>query len=148
MEIRNLMTADPACCSPADSIQDVARLMAARHCGEIPVCDGTKLVGVITDRDIALRVVAAGRAPASVEAQEVMTPEVYTIRTKDSIEDALDVMETNLVRRLPVLDERDTVVGIVSQTDLIAKSPTLKIARAMRSVAQKTRRAPSPRFAL
>lgn len=142
MEIRDLMTPDPACCRPGDSVQEVAKLMAARHCGEIPVCDGTRLVGVITDRDIVLRVVAAGRVGADVKAQDVMTTEVYTIRLRDDIEDALDVMEANLVRRLPVLDDGDAIVGIVSQSDLIAKSPTLKIARAMRSVAIKTRRPP------
>lgn len=146
MEIRDLMTADPACCRPTDSIQDVARLMAARHCGEIPVCEGTKLVGVITDRDITLRVVAPGRIPGDVQAKEIMTSEVYTIRLQDSIEDALDVMEMNLVRRLPVLDSRDALVGIVSQTDLIARSPTLQIARVMRRVAKKTRRPPGSRL--
>lgn len=148
MEIRDLMTPDPACCRPTDSIQHVARMMATHHCGEIPVCDGAKLVGVITDRDIALRVVAPGSIPRDVQAQEIMTSDVYTIRLQDSIEDALDTMEMNLVRRLPVLDSRDALVGIVSQTDLIARSPTLKIARVMRSVARKTRRPPERRLAV
>ena len=148
MEIRDLMTPDPACCRPTDSVQDVAMLMAMHHCGEIPVCDGAKLVGVITDRDIALRVVAPGRIPRDVQAQEIMTSEVYTIRLQDDLDDALDVMEMNLVRRLPVLDSHESLVGIVSQTDLIARSPTLKIARVMRSDAKKTRRPPQPRIAL
>ena len=142
MLIKDVMTASPACCKPADRIDAVAKMMVDRDCGEIPVCDGKRLVGVITDRDIACRVVAAGKTPAAIPASEAMTRNVATIGQYDTVDEALELMDTELVRRLPVVDDAGTIIGIVSQADLIARSPTLKVARTMKSVAKKTRRHP------
>lgn len=139
MLIRDMMTADPACCKPSDSLQSVAKLMRDRDCGEIPVCDGNKLVGVITDRDITCRAVAAGGIPAAVTAGDVMTRDVHTIAPGERVEDAFRLMDDRLVRRLPVIDDDGNIVGIVSQADLAAKVPTLKVARAIKSISQKTR---------
>jgi CBS domain-containing protein len=140
MLIRNVMTHQPVCCRPTDHIETVARLMLDHDCGEIPVCDGTKLLGVITDRDITTRVVAHGLMPSSVTAREVMTRNVVTVREDLKIDAALEVMQRQLVRRLPVVGESGEIVGIVSQADLIAKTPVLKVAKALRNVAQKSRR--------
>lgn len=139
MLIKDVMTPGPACCKPADKLDTVAKLMLDHDCGEIPVCDGTKLAGVITDRDIVCRAIAVGKNPADVSAGEVMTHDVHTVAESDKIEQALDLMEMRLVRRLPVVDDRGKVVGIVSQADLVAKGPMLKVARAIRSVSKKTR---------
>lgn len=139
MLIKELMTANPACCKPTDKLDSVAKLMVEHDCGEIPVCDGTKLVGVITDRDIACRAVAAGTTPSAVPASDVMTRDVYTIAEDGDVEQALDLMEKKLVRRLPVVDDSGRIVGIVSQADLVAKAPMLKVARTIRSVSKKTR---------
>jgi CBS domain-containing protein/uncharacterized membrane protein YdjX (TVP38/TMEM64 family) len=140
MLIKDFMTPKPVCCKPTDRIDVVAKLMAVHDCGEIPVCDGTKLVGVITDRDITCRVVATGKTAVAIPASEAMTRTVYTIRENETIKDALWLMEEKLVRRLPVLDEKDNLVGIVSQADLMARMPTLKVARTLKSVAKQTRR--------
>lgn len=139
MLIKDVMTAAPACCKPTDTLHTVARLMLNHDCGEIPVCEGTKVVGVITDRDITCRAVAAGRDPATVTASEVMTRDVFTVAGDEKVEQALALMETNLVRRLPVVGREGEIIGIVSQADLVAKVPMLKVARTMRSVAKKTR---------
>lgn len=139
MLIKDVMTDSPTCCKPTDKLDTVAKLMLDHDCGEIPVCDGTKLVGVITDRDITCRAVAAGKTPAAVAVSEVMTRDVYTIAEDDKLEQALELMETKLVRRLPVVDFSGKVVGIVSQADLVAKAPMLKVARTIRSVSKKTR---------
>jgi CBS domain-containing protein len=139
MLIKDVMTASPACCKPTDRLDSVAKLMLDHDCGEIPVCDGTRLVGVITDRDIVCRAVARGETPTAVPASEVMTRDVHTVAPDDKLEEALELMETKLVRRLPVVDDSGRIVGIVSQADLVAKAPTLKVARAMRSVAKRTR---------
>lgn len=143
MLIRDVMTASPTCCKPADRLDTVAKLMLDHDCGEIPVCDGTKLVGVITDRDIVCRAVARGETPVAVPASEVMTRDVHTIGPDGTLEDALALMEKNLVRRLPVVDGGGRIVGIVSQADLVAKVPTLEVARAMKSLSQKTRKQPA-----
>lgn len=139
MLIKDVMTASPTCCKPADKLDSVAKLMFDHDCGEIPVCDGTRLVGVITDRDIVCRAVAAGKTPADVPVSDVMTRDVYTIAQDGKLEDALELMETKLVRRLPVVDLSGQIVGIVSEADLVAKAPILKVARTIRSVSKKTR---------
>jgi len=140
MLIKDVMTRAPACAKPSDTLDTVAKLMLEHDCGEIPVCDGTKLVGVITDRDITCRVVAVGKTPIAIPASDVMTRHVYSIRENDKVEAAFDLMDEKLVRRLPVVDESGAIVGILSQADLIAKVPTLKVARLMRSVSKKTRK--------
>lgn len=141
MLIKSVMTRTPVCCKPADTVDKVAKLMLDHDCGEIPVCDGPKLVGVITDRDITCRAVATGKDPADVQAGEIMTRHVFTVFETDAIDVALELMEDRLVRRLPVLGDDGKVVGIVSQADLMAKVPTLKVAQAMRTVSKRTRKA-------
>ena len=140
MLIKDMMTKAPACCKPSDTLDQVAKLMRDRDCGEIPVCDGTKIVGVITDRDITIRAVASGKTPMAVPVSEVMTHNVSTIREDEKLDKALALMEDELVRRLPVVDETGKIVGIVSQADLVAKIPSLKVARMMKAVSKKTRR--------
>jgi CBS domain-containing protein len=139
MYIKDVMSAAPACCEPSDNVETVARLMVDRDCGEIPVCEGKKLLGVITDRDIACRVVATGKTATAVQARDVMTRNVVTVREDAKLDEALDLMEQNLVRRLPVVGDAGEIIGIVSQADLAAKMPTLRVARALRNVAKKTR---------
>lgn len=140
MLIKDVMTRTPAVCRPSDTLDYVAKLMLEHDCGEIPVCDGTKLVGVITDRDITCRAVATGKAPVAIPARDVMTRNVHTVRENDSLDAALEMMEEKLVRRLPVVDEEGRLTGIISQADLVSKVATLKVARVMRSVSRKTRR--------
>ena len=143
MLIKNVMTKAPACCRPSDTLDMVAKLMLVYDCGEIPVCDGTKLVGVITDRDITCRAVATGKTPVDVAVSEVMTRNVYSIGENDKLDVALALMKEKLVHRLPVVDDYGKIVGILSENDLIARVPTLKVARLVKSVAKKTRRPPA-----
>lgn len=141
MLIRDVMTTNPACCRPTDTLDTVAKLMLEHDCGEIPVCENDRLVGVITDRDITLRAVAAGKAPMSLAASEVMTRDVYSVYDSDKLETAFAIMSEKLVRRLPVIDANGAIIGILSQADLVAKVPSFRTARLMKSVAKKTRKA-------
>jgi len=140
MLIRDVMTGNPACCKPSDKLDSVAQLMFERDCGEIPVCDGTNLVGVITDRDITCRAVAAGLAPERVAVSEIMTRDVYSVLPDEKLDAALDLMEKRMVRRLPVVDKNGAIIGIVSQTDLVAKIPTLEVARAIKAMSKRSRK--------
>ena len=140
MLVKEVMTRTPVVCRPEDRIDYVARLMLEHDCGEIPVCDDDRLLGVITDRDITTRVVAAGKTPAAIAAADAMTPGVFTISESATLGAALDAMENRLVRRLPVVDVNDRLVGIVSQADLIARAPAPQVARTLRNVARKTRK--------
>jgi len=122
MRVKEVMTTSPSCCSPTDTLDRVAKLMLDHDCGAIPVREGTKLVGMITDRDIACRGVATGKTPVTVPVSAVMTKKVFTVRPDDDVETAVDMMKTKMVRRLPVVDDQDNVVGIVAPSDL---APTL-----------------------
>ncbi len=118
MAVKDIMTTEPVCCPPDTKLEDVARLMLQHDCGEIPVCEAGKLVGVVTDRDITIRTLAKGRDPLGVAVRQVMTAKVFTVRPSDSIEKALAIMERRQVRRLPVVDSRGKLVGIVAQADI------------------------------
>ncbi len=120
MKVSQVMTPDPACCLPQDSVDIAARLMRIQDVGMIPVVEGEnvpKLVGVLTDRDLAIMVVAPGREPRKTKVSEVMTRNVVTCNENDSLNEALDSMKSHQIRRIPVLS-KDGVVGVVSQSDI------------------------------
>lgn len=140
MLIKDVMTQHPTCCNPNDTLDTVAKLMLEHDCGEIPVCDGNTLIGVVTDRDITCRAVATGKPVLTVPVRDVMTRNVYSVTQDDKIEAALDLMEEKMVRRLPVVNQMGMVTGIISLADIIAKARMLKVALMMRSLAKRTRR--------
>lgn len=122
MLVNDVMTTSPFCCKPSDRLDRVAKLMVDHDCGAIPVCEAKKLVGMITDRDITCRAVATGRTPASIPVSEVMTKPVFAVRQNESVEVAIDLMKTKMIRRLPVVDDAGEIVGIVAPSDL---APTM-----------------------
>jgi CBS domain-containing protein len=103
---------------PNDTLQDVAKKMKDLDVGAIPVCDGQRLVGMLTDRDITIRATAEGRDPATTTAQETMTPEIYYCFENQNIEDAALLMMEKQIRRLPVIDDNKKLVGIVALGDV------------------------------
>lgn len=142
MPVRDIMTIKPVCCTPDAKLETVARLMVEHDCGEIPVCDAGKLIGVVTDRDILVRTVAKGRDPLGVEVRQVMTARVYTVRASDSIERALSIMERRQVRRLPVVDSRRKLVGIISQADIAEILPEQKAGELLFEISHPAGKAP------
>lgn len=122
MKIAELMTMDVASCAPADSLSRAAQLMWERDCGCVPVLDGEKVVGMITDRDICMSTMMQGRSPAQVRVDQAMSREVFSCSPDDSIDAAAKVMRHRQVRRLPVLDGNGKLVGIVSLNDLALRA--------------------------
>jgi CBS domain-containing protein len=122
------MTPDPTFCADDVSVAEVARQMADRDIGALPVCNADgRLAGVITDRDLAVHIVAEGRDPASTNISELLdNTEVVTIGADDSAEEAIRTMKDHAVRRLPVIDGT-RLVGIVSQADIARVMPDAKI---------------------
>jgi CBS domain-containing protein len=118
MHIKEVMTRDVEVIRPDDSIQEAARKMKDLDVGAIPVCDGERLVGMITDRDITIRATAEGRDPSNTTAQETMTPEIYYCFENQNIEDAALLMMEKQIRRLPILDDNKKLVGIISLGDV------------------------------
>ena len=116
---KNVMTANPQCCSADTSLNEVAKLMVECDCGEIPVVDNAKkLIGVVTDRDIVCRAVAKGLNAASTKVSEVMTSPVVSVAEDCRLDDVVATMEEHQIRRVPVLDASGCVCGIISQADV------------------------------
>jgi CBS domain-containing protein len=118
------MSKNPAVATPDTTLTKVARMMVDENVGAIPVVDNKesqKVVGMITDRDIATRAVALEKNPLMMKAADIMSTGVVTVRTSDDIEDVARLMEKNQVRRLPVIDEMGKVCGIVAQADIALK---------------------------
>ena len=119
MDIRSVMTTNPATCGRDATLQDVARLMKQNDCGEIPIVDEDRRpLGVITDRDIAVRAVAEGTDPRSASAADYMTAPVATVREDGSLDDCCRLMEQNQIRRVLVVDRQGGIAGIVAQADI------------------------------
>ena len=122
MQVHEIMTPEVERLPKDASIHEVARQMKALDVGMIPVYDGDRLVGMVTDRDIILRVVAEGREPTSTPAHTVMTPEVIYCFEDQTVEEAAQVMEQHQIRRLIVLNQDKRLVGIVSLGDLATEA--------------------------
>ncbi len=120
MRVNLIMTPEPACCTPDTTAKDAAILMKQYDCGAIPVVDNAhskRLVGMVTDRDLAIRGLAAGKGP-DTPVRGLMTNDPLSAAPEDEVETVREVMVSQQVRRVPVVDENGAVVGIVSQADL------------------------------
>ena len=116
MKVRDVMSKDVQVARPGDSLQEVATRMASGDFGFMPVADGDRLIGTITDRDIAVRAVAGGAACTS-PVVEYLSRDPQTARADDDLKTVLDSMGSKQIRRLPVLDKDDRLVGVVSLGD-------------------------------
>jgi len=128
MRASEIMTKDPACVTAGDSIRKAVELMRTRDVGLIPVVENDssrKLLGVITDRDIALRVVGEG-LPADGNVQQFMSNGVHTARPDDEVDSVMNLMGREQIRRIPIVDERGSVVGIVAQADVVLEGGNAK----------------------
>jgi CBS domain-containing protein len=112
------MTVKPRTVKTGDSIIEAAKLMKGEDAGIAPIVDGDRLVGVVTDRDIAIRVVAEGRDPQSTKVEEIASQNVVTVDPQQELDEALRLMAQHQVRRLPVVEEDGRLVGIVAQADV------------------------------
>lgn len=122
MRVRDVMTTDPSCCIPDDTVIRAARMMKYMDTGVVPVVESDrsrKLVGIVTDRDLCLAIVAEGQDPKSMHVQRCMTTAVVTCEADESVETVLALMRDNQIRRLPVVDRQGYVEGIVSMADLV-----------------------------
>jgi CBS domain-containing protein len=122
MPIREIMTREVDVVPPDVSIRDAAAKMKELDVGAIPVCDGQKLSGLVTDRDITLRAVAEGRDPSKTRVSDVMSSEIAYCFEDDSVEQAAKLMESKQIRRLPILDRNKQLTGIVSLGDIAVRA--------------------------
>jgi CBS domain-containing protein len=120
----DIMTENLVYSSPEDTVSQVAQLMKREDIGPVLIVDNEdskRLVGIVTDRDLALKVVAEGRDPQTTKVEEVMTRKVITCRADDDVENAMKAMAQYQLRRIPVVDKDDRLVGIISQADVATR---------------------------
>ena len=118
MNVNEIMSRNVECIEPATSIKDAAEKMRALDVGFLPVCEGDKAVGILTDRDITIRHVADGQNPYRVKARDIMTPNVLSCFEDQDVEELARYMQEHEVRRVIVVDRADHIVGVVSLGDL------------------------------
>jgi CBS domain-containing protein len=119
-----VMTKKPVCCLPTDLVTKAAELMKSEHIGSIPVIENEqtkKLVGIVTDRDLALRIVAEGLDAKSTKVETVMTRKMVTCHADDDLQKAMDAMSENQLRRIPIVDEDNKIIGIIVQADVATR---------------------------
>jgi CBS domain-containing protein len=119
--VRDVMTANPECVSERDSLRDVARIMKDRDTGVVPVVDGKKIIGLITDRDIVVRGLAEGKNLESTRIAEIISTTIRSVREDASVNDALTLMSTAEIRRVPVVNGANELVGILSLGDIASE---------------------------
>jgi CBS domain-containing protein len=129
-----VMTKNPVCCLPNDMVAKVAKLMKRKNVGSIPVIENEKtrkLVGIVTDRDLTLRIVAKELDAKSTKVEEVMTRKLVTCRAEDDLQKALDAMSEHQLRRIPVVDKDNKILGIIAQADVATRADRPKKTAAM-----------------
>lgn len=118
MKIADAMHRHADWASADTPVSEIAKMMQKDDIGAVPVGKNDKLIGMVTDRDIVLRVIAQGRDPAKTKAEEVMTKGIVFCRTNETVEDAIHLMDQKKIRRLPVIDENKRLVGMLSLGDV------------------------------
>ena len=139
MNVGEIMTKDPACCTAETPLQEVAQMMVDNDCGCIPIVDSedSKMpVGVITDRDITCRVVAKGQNPLDLTAADAMTSTVISVTPETTLEDCCNLMEESQIRRVAVVDEKGACCGIIAQADIANNASDRKTAEVVQEVSK------------
>jgi len=139
-----VMTKNPACCLPSDAVSQVAQWMKRENVGSIPVVESEqskKLIGIVTDRDLALKVVADGRDAKTTKVADVMTRTIITCHADDDVQKAVDAMAKNQLRRIPVVDSESKIVGIIAQADVATRVDQPEgTARMVKDISQPTKK--------
>ena len=124
MTCQEVMTAEPICCVPDDAVAEVARVMRAQDVGSVPVVDdhqSRRLIGMLTDRDLTIRVIAEGRDPEETSVRDVMSLNPVSCQADDVYQEALRAMGENQLRRIPVVDGEGRLAGIIAQADVATR---------------------------
>ena len=138
-KIREVMTRDVEVINPTDTLRDAAEKMRSLNVGPLPVCDGQRVLGMITDRDIVVRAIAIGKDPASTPVSEAMSPGIQYCFEDDDVDTVLDRMKENQLRRFIVVDKNKKLVGIVAIGDLSQEVSDATVGEALEGISE-----PSP----
>ena len=136
IRVAEVMTRGVRSLAPSDSLQLAAQAMEELNVGVIPICEGGRVVGMVTDRDIVLRGVAQGLPAQGTLLRQVMSPQVETCHEEDTLDDATQQMEEGKIRRLPVLDRQGRLVGILSLGDVATKGDSYEAGVALSDISE------------
>ena len=134
--IREIMTSNPSTVEPDKTVADAARIMKQEDAGVVPVTENGRLTGMVTDRDIAIRVVAEGKDPQSTPVREVASKNLVTIDPQQDLDEALRLMAKHQVRRLPVVEEDGRLVGVVAQADVARQGDDTKTGQVVLEISE------------
>jgi CBS domain-containing protein len=139
-----VMTKNPVCCLPEDLVTKAARLMKSEHVGAIPVIENQqtqKLVGIVTDRDLALKMVADKLDAKSTKMEMIMTCKLVTCHAEDDLQKVVDAMSDNQLRRIPIVDDDNRILGLIAQADVVMHfDHPKKVAAMVKEISQSTNR--------
>jgi len=133
--VKDAMTPEVKTAQPSQSLTDVAKLMKEEDVGAVPVLDGDRLVGVVTDRDIVVRGIADGSDPHTVRVGEIASADIVTVRPDDDLDEALRLMAQHQVRRLPVVDE-GRLVGVLAQADVAHEAKDKQVGQVVEQISR------------
>jgi CBS domain-containing protein len=134
--VQEVMTSNPTSVEADSPLVAAARIMKQQDVGIVPVVESGRLVGAVTDRDIAVRVVAEGKDPRSVSVREIASTDLVTVDPQQDLDEALQLMASHQVRRLPVVEEDGRLVGIVAQADVAREANDKKTGDLVEEISQ------------
>lgn len=137
MRVQDVMTAGIRIAEPDEALPHAARKMRSQNIGALPVIENGELIGMLTDRDIAVRAVGGGKDPASVKVRDIMSEECFWCLETEDLEDAVRIMEQNRVRRLPVMNAKKEIVGMLSLEDVALHAPASLTGEVLKAVASR-----------
>ena len=135
MRVADAMTSGVRIAEPNETLPHAAKKMRTQNIGALPVVEDGKLVGMVTDRDIVIRVVGANKDAAAVKVEEIMSDECFWCSESEALEDAVRIMEQNKVRRLPVMNDANEIVGMLSLEDVAVHAPASLTGEVLKAVA-------------
>jgi CBS domain-containing protein len=139
MKVKEVMSPNPVCCVPGDTAQAVAGIMCEHNIGSVPVVidqQSRELVGVITDRDLCCSIIAAGRDPKTTTVQKFVSLDPVTCRDGENLDKCERAMQEHQIRRIPIVDGDNRVIGIVSQADLALKDKPEKVSKTLAEISR------------
>lgn len=134
--VRDAMTSNPRSIEPSTMVADAANLMKAEDVGSLPIVEGDQLVGMVTDRDIVIRVVAEGKDPQSTTVGEIASRDLVTVDPEQDLDEALRLMAQHQVRRLPVAEEDGRLVGILAQADVARQGKDAQTGQVVQEISE------------
>ena len=135
-KVREVMTDRPRCVTPETPVAEAARLKKSEDVGSLTILDGEKVIGIVTDRDIVLQAVAEGKDPSGMPVRAVASSNLVTVGQDEDLSEALNRMASYQVRRIPVVDENDRLVGIVAQADIAREAKDKDSGQMLQGISQ------------